>query len=136
MLEKFAEKHRARITRDRSDDTNVIAGRSGHLYEYGEDLLGVMFMPPPTAGQPWGKWQPRTWNNFKRAGQTVGMTMLQDGDSDGCMGFDPENPRQSKLALKMAGIKAKRQISAATFTRLKSIGFSPRKHTQEGTSSL
>src|SRR5438270_903006 len=68
--------------------------------------------------------------------QSVGMTMLQDGDSEGCMGFDPENPRQSKLALKMAGIKAKRQISAATFTRLKSIGFSPRKHTQEGTSSL
>jgi|SRR5437588_11681305 len=136
MLETFAEKHRVRITKHSGDDTRIIAGKRGHLYEYGEDLLGVMFMPPPTAGQPWGKWQPRTWNNFKRAGQTVGMTMLQDGDSEGCMGFDPENPRQSKLALKMAGIKAKRQISAATFTRLKSIGFSPRKHTQEGTSSL
>src|SRR5437016_6475910 len=122
MLEKFAEKHRARITRDRSDDTNVIAGRSGHLYEYGEDLLGVMFMPPPTAGQPWGKWQPRTWNNFKRAGQAVGMTTLQDGDSEGCLCFDPENTDQSKLALKMAGIKPKRKVSSNTLAHLKAIG--------------
>ena len=32
---------------------DIITGKCGHIYEHSEGLLGLMFMPPPTADQPW-----------------------------------------------------------------------------------
>lgn len=37
-----------------------------------------------------GKWTPKTWGDLKRAGLAAGMTLRQNGDSEGCMSFDPK----------------------------------------------
>ena len=77
---------------------------------YGDDSLGVMFMPP--------KWQPRRWGNFLRAARSLGMAVVQDGDSEGCMSFDPMNLAHVKLAIRIAGVRPKRRVSEGLRVRL------------------
>jgi hypothetical protein len=66
-----------------------IPRRQGQIYEYDAAELGVMFMPPPTKDDRWGKWCPKKWGNFRRAALAIGMTLRQNGDSEGCVSFDP-----------------------------------------------
>ncbi len=104
----FAEKHRLKVERDDRGDM-IILGKQGHLYEYSATELGVMFMPPRTQAEPWGRWCPKTWGNFKRAAAPAGMTLRQNGDSEGCLSFDPKNNEQAKVAIKIAKVRPKRQ---------------------------
>jgi hypothetical protein len=107
-LTNFAEKNRLKVMRDGRGDP-IILGKQGHLYEYSATELGVMFMPPRTQAEPWGRWCPKTWGNFKRAAAAAGMTLRQNGDSEGCLSFAPCNKAQVKLALKIAQVRPKRQ---------------------------
>ena len=107
-LTNFAEKNRLKVMRDGRGDP-IILGKQGHLYEYSATELGVMFMPPRTQAEPWGRWCPKTWGNFKRAAAAAGMTLRQNGDSEGCLSFAPCNKAQVKLALKIAQVRSKRQ---------------------------
>ena len=104
----FAEQHRLKVKRDDRGDM-IILGKQGLLYEYSATELGVMFMPPRTESDPWGRWCPKTWGSFKRAGAAAGMTLRQNGDCEGCLSFDPTNNEQAKLALKIAKVRTKRQ---------------------------
>lgn len=65
-IEKFAEQHRMKTRRDDCGET-IVAGRQGQIYEYSKTELGVMFMPPPTKDDSWGRWCPKRWGNFRRA---------------------------------------------------------------------
>jgi hypothetical protein len=107
-LADFAEKNRLKVKRDDLGDA-IILGKQGHLYEYSATELGVMFMPPSTESEPWGRWCPKTWGNLMRAAAAAGMTLRQNGDSEGCLSFDPKNSEQAKLAIKIAKVRPKRQ---------------------------
>ena len=102
-IQEFAERNRLKIVRDKCNDP-IIPGRKGHLYPHSNDgtEFAAMFMPPKTKGLPWGRWSPKTWGNFRRAGLAAGMVVLQDGDSEGCLAFDPENREHVQLAIKIA----------------------------------
>jgi hypothetical protein len=41
------------------------------------------------------------------------MTLLQNGDDEGALSFDPTNRKQAALAIKVTGARPKRQLSAA-----------------------
>jgi hypothetical protein len=129
MLANFAEKNRLKLKRDDRGDT-IIVGRQGHLYEYSATELGVMFMPPRTQSEPWGRWCPKAWGNFRRAAVAAGMTLRLNGDSEGCLSFDPDNNEQAKLAIKIAQVRPKRQrapeqvakfVAATQAARLKAL---------------
>jgi hypothetical protein len=46
-----AHKHSLRVRRSRQDDTDIITGKYGEIYEYDEDKLAVMVLPnPPRRG--------------------------------------------------------------------------------------
>jgi len=96
------------VKRDDCGDA-IILGKNGHIYEYNGTELGVMFMPPRIKGEPWGRWCPKTWGNFKRAAVAAGMTLCQNGDTEGCLSFEPNNKEQAKLAMKIAKVRPKRQ---------------------------
>src|SRR5262249_45326492 len=81
-----------------------------------------MFMPTPTKDDRWGKWCPRTWGNFKRAALAIGMTLRQNGDSEGCLSFDPANDALAKFAIKIAGVRPKRRVSSEAVSRLLAAG--------------
>jgi hypothetical protein len=98
----------------------TVPGTQGQIYEWSLNgsQFGVMFMPPKTfcseeqpEAEQYGKWQPKKWGNSRRAGLAAGMTILQNGDSEGCLSFDPTNKGHLKLAIKIAGVRPKRRMS-------------------------
>jgi len=118
-IQAFAERYRLK-----TGPGKTVEGRTGQIYEYGENRLGVMFAPPSQADKC-GKWCPRTWNKFREAGRALGMIVQQNGDSEGCLLFDPCNREQAKLAIKIAAARPKRQVSARQLANLAKFGFRP-----------
>ena len=110
LIEKFSQEHRLKISRE--NDEIVIPGRQGQIYERDEDQLAVMFLPPSTKTDPAGRWCPKIWGNFKRAAAELpGMKVVQNGESEGCLEFDHRNRLHVKLAIRIAKVRPKRQVS-------------------------
>jgi hypothetical protein len=114
-IEQFAERNRLKTRIDRGDDTKVILGKLGHLYEYGPSTMGLCFIPEPDPTKPE---RTKLWNARKQACLDAGMTLQQDGDAEGCMSFDPANHRQSKLAISVVKAKTKRVMSPEQLAHL------------------
>ena len=129
-IESFAAKYRLKVKRSPDDDgLLVINGKYGQVYEHSGSELAVSFTPGLDKNRRGiGSWSPKKWNNARRAALAAGMTVCQDGDSEGSLLFNPDNPEQAKLAIKIAGAKAKRQASAtqlanlAKFRQIPSVG--------------
>ena len=104
LIQDFADKRRLKVSKIDGGE-RIIAGRLGdsHLYQYSSTELAVAFVP--------NKWTPKTWGNHKRAAIALGMTLRQNGDSEGTLSFDPANGPQSTLALRVAKARAKRILS-------------------------
>ena len=64
-----------------------------------------MFLP--------NKHRPRQWTVFRTRAMAAGMRVVQDGDSEGCLAFTPDEPGQAELAVKIAGVKRRRKVSEA-----------------------
>jgi hypothetical protein len=123
-ITEFAKAHRLKPARE---DDMVIVGKAGQIYEYSDALLGVMFITPAKKAP-----RPRVWNNLSAQCVLAGMTLRQDGDAEGALSFDPANPAHVTLALKLAGVKRKRQLTPEQLVRLASVGFKASKTTQQG----
>jgi hypothetical protein len=103
-LKEFAEKHNLRLKRD-SDDTSVVEGRIGQIYEYSGFELGVLILPPT--------YEPRLYSAIKKKCLSAGMFLLQDCDAEGTFSFDPTDKEQAKTAIKVTQVRPKKQISEA-----------------------
>ena len=109
-IQYFADKHRVHTRIDPDDQTKIIPGKVGHIYEYDEDVFGVMIMPKRPRRSYWGF--------TKRALLAQGFSVVQDGDGEGAATFDPRNSAQVKAAISAAGIKHKRNLSPEAKQRL------------------
>lgn len=103
-LSDFAAAHRLRVKRA-VDGTDIIPGKYGHVYEYGEGQLGVLILPLPPQRKYWGR--------AKAKLLAAGFTVRQSGDGEGAATFDPADPEQAKLAIKVAGIGRRRVCPGA-----------------------
>jgi hypothetical protein len=111
-IESFASEHRLKLRRNADDDNQTcILGKSGQIYEYSDTELGVSFMPGLENGRGVGRWTPKTWGNFRRKAGELGMTVRQNGDSEGSLSFNPKNDDQAKLALQIARPRQRKQLS-------------------------
>src|SRR5262245_27127903 len=63
------------------DGTKIIPGRHGHIYQYDNDFLGVMVIPNPP--------RRRYWGCARTTLLKVGCKLVQDGDGEGAVIFDP-----------------------------------------------
>jgi hypothetical protein len=81
-----------------------------------------MFITPATKPA-----RPFFWRKHRHSGIAAGMRLIQDGDAEGCLGFDPTKPDQVKIALKLAGVKRKRQVSPKQLATLARYRFTPRQ---------
>lgn len=104
LIQAFAQDRRLKVSKG-DDGERVIAGYLGgsHIYQYSLTELGVAFVP--------GKWTPKTWGNHKRAAVALGMTLRQNGDSEGSLSFSPANGKQATLAVKICKARTKRILS-------------------------
>ena len=119
-IQEFAAKYRLKtrhITVFKGEQVYDIPGKHGEIYEGDEEFLGVLFAPPSKTDKC-GRWCPRKWGKVKRAGLAVGMILRQNGDSEGCLLFEPTNQVQSKLAIKISGVRRKRAVSPESAARL------------------
>ena len=81
----------------------------------------VMFITP--VSKP-----PRTyfWRKISAQCVVAGMTMRQCGDAEGALSFDPLNPEHIRLAMRLAGVRPRRQLSAEHWAKLLAAGQSTR----------
>jgi len=112
LLERFAERHRLRVQRVCNDGHKIrtksdpfIPGSYGQLYAWDEtQMCAMIFGPRATVG---------VWRNRLRAGVAVGMEVLQHGDGEGTLRFDPTNEMQVKVALKIVRCFRHTELSPA-----------------------
>jgi hypothetical protein len=104
LLRGFAAKNRLKLRVD-ADESWIVLGRDGQIYQHDGGFLGVMYMPGATAKTS------NKWCNRRRAGIAAGMVVYQDGDREGTLHFSPTNKAGGKLALQIAGAKKRRVLS-------------------------
>ena len=109
---QFADKHRFKTRLDECGE-KIIPGKLGHIYEYEDNLFGVIVMPNPPRKQYWGF--------TKKTLVACGMTIVQDGDGEGCAVFDSSDENQVKAAKRAAGIRGRRIPSEAAMAHLRRI---------------
>ncbi len=111
LVTDFGCKQRLNWKIDQDDGSTIIEGRTGHNYQWDESLLAVMYLSDEgTAAK---------WNNAKRTCVASGMTLLQDGETEGSLSFDPTRREQAKVAIKIANIKSQRKLSPEALERAK-----------------
>jgi hypothetical protein len=108
-LEAFIKKNRLRRKRD-DDDTTIVPGKNGHIFDYGDGRLGVLIMPKAV--------HPRIWNKARAAFEKLGMTVTLDCDGEGITTFNPESAEQCQAAIKHAGISARRVATPSQLAAL------------------
>jgi len=101
-LRAFAENNRLKVRRD-EDNTRIIPGKHGHIWDHGDDLFGVTLLDLT----------PRKWTHRKKLCLEAGMELQQDGDFEGTLLFDPTDVDQVRVALRVAGVKKRRTMSPA-----------------------
>jgi len=96
-----------------------------HIYEWVNSELAVIFITPATKPA-----RAFFWLKHRDSGMAAGMRIIQNGDAEGCLGFDPTQPAEAKIALKLAGAKRKRQVSPEQLATLARFRFTPRQAAQ------
>jgi hypothetical protein len=103
-LKEFAEQYRVRTRRD-SCDEEIIPGKKfcSHIYDHGDGRFGLcLILQTPTK-----------WTFAKKRLSGEGFSLRQDGDTEGTLLFDPTNEKQSRAAIRGAGIRYRRVLSEA-----------------------
>jgi hypothetical protein len=99
-VSEFAEQYRLKVSRDDCGE-KIISGKAGHVYENGDDRLGVCLMFKSA----------RKWMSVQRRLLAAGFTLKQDGDSEGTLLFDPDNVDQVAAAIRETRIRPRRVLS-------------------------
>ena len=103
ILSDFANRYSLRLERDDCGDL-VIPGKVGELYEYSPNEMALLIL---TDENP----RPRLWNFIRDKCLATGMTLLQNGDAEGALSFDPNNWEQARLAIKLTKVRPKTRMS-------------------------
>ena len=109
-VKQFADKYRVKVQRDTCNDA-VIFGKQfckdmldeyrSHVFDCEDGKhFGVCLMFS----------SPKKWGHARRKLEAVKFTICQNGDTEGIGLFNPDNKQQAKLALKLAGVKTRREL--------------------------
>ncbi len=124
-IREFTKKMRLRAKLG-EDGEAIVAGRAGEIYQYDSSLLALLLMPRKKF----------VWANARRKLEAVGCTILQDGDEEGAATFNPENPAQARLVLRLVGCKRTRRQTGKgrpfTSERVKELARIRLNHAGEG----
>ena len=132
----FAKAHRLRTATDECGEIIIPGNKktASHLFFFGNwpgepdaRTCGVMFMPDPH-----GRWKEsemaarrKAWNNRRQALEQAGCLVVCDADGEGYARFDSLDRKQVQTAMKVAGVRPKKQLSAESLatlsTRLKIV---------------
>jgi hypothetical protein len=88
-LESWARDYRLEVTA--TDDGPVVTGVSGHICQHTDDLLAVTITC--------------RWVSSRHKLITVGCVLVQDGDYEGTVSFDPNDAGASLAVLRIVHLK-------------------------------
>jgi hypothetical protein len=114
-IREFAEQYRCRLKRDGCGE-QIIPGKVGQIYDYGTGRFGALFMPS-------GKPRSNLWGRVRRKLTAAGFQLLQNGDGEGCLLFDPTDATQTALAIRAVGARRKRVLSEGQLAVLARTAF-------------
>ncbi len=102
-IKDFAEKHKLALRRGEDGDY-IVPGKLGksHIYQYSDKLFAFVVIPKSMA--------PTMWNKTRKQ-ISKDMKILQCGDFEGTVAFDPKNSEQRKIAFAAISVKRKRTLS-------------------------
>jgi hypothetical protein len=104
-IPRLAERWRLRVQRLEDGDPAIV-GKYGHVHAHGDGRFGLLFMPGKV----------RLWAYAKRRLEAGGLLIWQDGDEEGSALFDPGNPAQARVALKVVGVRRRRRAGGRPLT--------------------
>jgi hypothetical protein len=107
QLQDLASYYRLSLIRD-SCGESIIPGRNGQLYAYDHAIAGITVSFDSK----------RAWSFARKKLLLAGFSLFQNCDTEGSATFNHQNPNHVKLALRLAGIKARRRVSSETLARL------------------
>jgi hypothetical protein len=108
-IENFAVEQHLVTKRDCCGEPLIVPGNPrrsediSHIYAHDETNLGLVLLYDT----------PTLWSNAKKRLTGLGFTVHQDGETEGTLLFDPQNPVQVQAAIKTAGLKKHYRMSEA-----------------------
>ena len=126
LLSSFVKKYRLKTAFEKDsageyvqECPRIIPGRKGgnQIYEYDDSRLGVIFMPDDKNKRPEVS-TTKAWNARREKLLAAGCMILQNCDGEGSAIFDPNDTKQARAALWMAGVRPKKTVSPETRARL------------------
>ena len=117
-ISEFASKQRLRVRLDSCGEA-IIPGRPrsaprpedrNHIYEHSQTRLGIYL-----------RLTPKAWGYAKKRLLIKGLELRQDGDSEGTLLFDPENPSEARAAIRETGARERREASPQQIEQLNKI---------------
>jgi hypothetical protein len=112
----FAEQYRLRTQRDNLGETFIPCQR-GQIYHHGGDTLGVLVINEGRAHS-----SPSIWANVRRGLLAAGFTLHQNGDYEGSLLFDSQNPEMAQAAIQFMRARRKRKVTPELLAHLGEIG--------------
>ena len=97
VIEKFAEKHRLRVSNDECGDLVISGSKRHQIFDNGDGRLGVLLVFS----------SPKKWNNRRKLMTAAGFEPRQDARTEGTALFNPGDHEQSELAMKIIGARPK-----------------------------
>ena len=107
-IREFAEHQHLKLRQDECGDL-FIPGKFGQVFQYDSDRLAVMFLGSTK----------RKWNAFRRKLEAAAFEVMQDVGTEGSALFDPSNPKQCRIAIRIIRAKPRRILSAAQREQLR-----------------
>lgn len=121
-IRDFATQNNLRLRRD-SADCLIVPGRrtakdmpkqreyANHVYDgFADGRLGICLLFTTK----------KKWTTTRRMLDLAGCLLKQNGDTEGCLTFDPTNAEQVQAVIKAAGLKPRRAASPAQLAVLAS----------------
>lgn len=110
-FETFSRRYRLRMKTD-VDRTPIIAGKNGHIFEYGAGEYGVVLMLKT----------PRAFGFALKRLVAAGCMIRQRGDAEGTASFSPDNLQSVRQAIREAKVARIPRRTAAQLAALREKG--------------
>jgi hypothetical protein len=115
IVEEFAEQFKVKTRRDECGDTIIPGkqhkfadGQSSIFAGYDSGHLGVALLFGTKT----------KWTYARRKLEAAGFVVRQLGETEGILTFDPANAQQACLAIKVAGVRTKKNMAPPSAAQL------------------
>lgn len=103
-IQIFAALNGLKVVKDQCDE-EIILGRIGHIFDHGSGMYGIVL-----EDTPFGPSRARLLLSQRKAALQGGFKMIQEGACESTLLFNPTDPNQAKLAIRLVKAARKRSV--------------------------